>query len=169
MAAFDKTGPPAGAGGGNGGTAMAVRSIGHAVLKVRDLTKAEGFYHGVLGMPIAVRSNVAGPQMTFFTLGNHHDLAVVEMGPDAPAPDPRGVGLAHVAFNVGTSREELAAMKAHLEANGVRVDRAVDHGVTLSLYLRDPDGNGIELYVDVSDAWRADPAEIVNTYEKLAL
>jgi catechol 2,3-dioxygenase len=56
-----------------------------------------------------------------------------------------------------------------VEERGGTIDRAVDHGVTQSLYLRDPDGNGIELFVDVSDAWRADPAALVNTYERLQI
>jgi catechol-2,3-dioxygenase len=107
--------------------------------------------------------------MTFFTLGDHHDLAIMAMGDDAPLADPRGVGLAHVAFKVGDSHEELVAMKEQREAHGWPLDRAIDHGVTHSLYISDPDGNGIELYVDVSTAWQQNPAEIVNTYEKLTV
>jgi catechol 2,3-dioxygenase len=148
---------------------MGVQSIGHAVLKVRDIATAEAFYHGVLGLPIAVRSDVAGPDMTFFSLNTHHDFAVVAMGADAPSADPRGVGLAHIAFKVGTTTEELEAMKRQVEERGAKIDRAIDHGVTRSLYLRDPDGNGIELFVDVSDAWREDPAALVNTYERLEI
>jgi len=136
---------------------MPVRSLGHAVLKVRDLGRAEQFYHGVLGLPIATRSE----RMTFFTLGNHHDFAVMAMGEDAPAADPKGVGLLHVAFNVGDSVEDLRAMKERLEAHGVEVDRMVDHNVSNSLYLRDPDGNGVELYVDTSDVWKQDPHVLV--------
>jgi catechol 2,3-dioxygenase len=148
---------------------MGVQSIGHAVLKVRDLARAEAFYHGVLGLPIAVRSDVAGPDMTFFSLTTHHDFAVVAMGADAPAADPKGVGLAHIAFKVGTTLSELEAMKHQVTERGGKIDRAIDHGVTKSLYLRDPDGNGIELFVDVSDAWREDPAALVNTYERLEI
>jgi|SoiMethySBSTD1v2_1073268.scaffolds.fasta_scaffold321683_2 catechol 2,3-dioxygenase len=148
---------------------MGVQSIGHAVLRVRDLATSEAFYHGVLGLPIAVRSDVAGPDMTFFSLTTHHDFAIMAMGPDAPVPDPKGVGLAHIAFKVGTTFSELEGMKRQVEERGGTIDRAVDHGVTQSLYLRDPDGNGIELFVDVSDAWRADPAALVNTYERLQI
>lgn len=137
---------------------MPIRSLGHAVLKVRDLDRAEQFYHGVLGLPIATRYDER--KMTFFTLGNHHDFAVMAVGEDAPPPDPRGVGLFHIAFNVGDSVDELRAMKERLEAAGVPVQRVVDHNVTYSLYLTDPDGNGIELYVDVSDAWKEDPSRI---------
>ncbi len=137
---------------------MPVRSLGHAVLNVRSLDRAEEFYHSVLGLPIATRSDEF--KMTFFTLGNHHDLAVREVGEDAPAPNPKGVGLYHLAFCVGDSLDELRTMKERLEERGVKIDRVIDHNVTGSLYLRDPDGNGIELYVDTSDAWKKDPSTI---------
>ena len=135
---------------------MPVRSIGHAVLKVRNRERAEAFYHGVLGMPIATRNE----RMTFFTLGNHHDFAVLEVGDDAPLAEANGVGLFHVAFNVGEGLDDLRAMKAELEAHDVTIDRQVDHTVSQSLYLTDPDGNGVELYVDTSDVWKDDPSAL---------
>lgn len=146
---------------------MPVKSIGHAVLKVRSVEKAEAFYHSLLGIPIAVRWDGLGRDMTFFTLGNHHELAVVAMGADAPEPVANGVGLAHLAFCVGDSAQDLTEMKQTLDDAGWPIDRTIDHGVTWSLYLSDPDGNGVELYVDVSDRWKEDPAEIVNTYQPL--
>ncbi|MDH4146712.1 MAG: VOC family protein [Acidimicrobiia bacterium] len=146
---------------------MPVKSIGHAVLKVRSVERAERFYNGILGMPVAVRWDGLGREMTFFTLGNHHELAVAEVGEDAPGPEARGVGLAHLAFCVGDSADDLLAMKQQLDAAGWPIERTIDHGVTWSLYLSDPDGNGIELYVDVSDRWKTDPAELVNTYRPL--
>jgi catechol 2,3-dioxygenase len=145
---------------------MPVRSLGHAVLKVRDLERAEQFYHGVLGIPIATRSDKL--KMTFFTLGNHHDFAVLAVGDEAPAPDPKGVGLYHVAFNVGETIDDLRAMKQQLEANGVTIQRVSDHTVSYSLYLNDPDGNGIELYVDADDAWKNEPA-LVATAKPLTI
>jgi len=135
---------------------MPVRSLGHAVLKVRNRARAEAFYHDVLGMPIATRNE----RMTFFTLGNHHDFAVLEVGDDAPLAESKGVGLYHVAFNVGDGLDALRTMKAELEAHGVTIDRQVDHTVSQSLYLTDPDGNGIELYVDTSNVWKDDPSAL---------
>ncbi len=133
---------------------MKVRSLGHVVIKVRDQRRAEAFYNGVLGIPIAARY----PQMsmTFFTLGNHHDFAVVAIGNDAELPSPRSAGLFHVAFKIGDSVDELREAKATLEAAGLKVE-AYDHTVTKSIYFNDPDGNAIELYVDSSDAWRQVP------------
>lgn len=135
---------------------MPVRSLGHAVLKVRNRARAEEFYHDILGMPIATRNE----RMTFFTLGNHHDFAVLEVGDDAPLAESNGVGLFHVAFNVGENLDDLRAMKAQLEAHGVAIARQVDHTVSQSLYLTDPDGNGVELYVDTSDVWKDDPSAL---------
>ncbi len=148
---------------------MGLQSIGHVVLRVSNLERAEAFYRDVLGFPVAVHWDGLGRDMTFFTLGNHHELAIMEMGDDAPRADPNGVGLAHVAFKVGTTDEELLEMRARLTDHGWAVDRAIDHGVTHSLYISDPDGNGIELYVDVSQAWQADPRALVDTYEPLTL
>jgi catechol 2,3-dioxygenase len=109
--------------------------------------------------------------MAFFsaTGENHHDLAVLEVGEGASAPDPAGVGLYHVALRLGSGLDVLRAAKAQLEARGVTIDRVTDHRVSQSLYLRDPDGNGLELFVDADPAiWRDDPAAVAHV-EPLAL
>lgn len=137
---------------------MQVQALGHAVIKVRNQERAEQFYHGVLGMPIAARHETM--PMTFFTLGNHHDFAVLATGDAAPTPPRDAPGLYHLAFKIGEHLDELRAAKAHLEAAGVRIDATIDHVVSQSLYIRDPDGNGIELYVDGSDVWKDDPQQV---------
>lgn len=139
---------------------MAIESLGHVVVNVRDLGRAEQFYNGVLGLPIVARLDELGG-MTFFSLGNHHDFAIHAVGPDAPDADWMGsLGLFHVAFKVGESLDELRTWKERLEANGVKVELQADHTVTCSLYVRDPDGNGVELYVDTSDIWKKDPQSV---------
>jgi catechol 2,3-dioxygenase len=139
---------------------MRVRSLGHVVIKVRNQQRAEAFYNGLLGIPIAARY----PQMsaTFFTLGNHHDFAVVAVGEDAAAPPEKAPGLLHVAFKIGDSIEELVEARAKLEAAGLAV-QARNHVVSKSIYFNDPDGNCIELYVDSSDAWKQDPQLVANS------
>jgi catechol 2,3-dioxygenase len=146
---------------------MRIEQLGHAVLKVRDISKAEDFYHGVLGLPVAARQR-EGMSMTFFTLGNHHDFAVVEVGPDGPDAPVDAPGLFHVAFKVGDSLDQLRSVKAELEATGVTIDMIADHTVSQSIYIHDPDGNGIELYVDTSDVWRSEP-QAVATIQPLSL
>ena len=138
---------------------MKVRSLGHVVIKVRNQQRAEAFYNGLLGIPIAARY----PQlsMTFFTLGDHHDFAVVAIGDDAEDPPAKSAGLLHVAFKIGDGIDELREAKRKLEASGLRVE-ARDHVVTKSIYFNDPDGNTIEFYVDSSDAWKQDPAAVAN-------
>jgi catechol 2,3-dioxygenase len=137
---------------------MKVQSLGHVVLKVTDLDRSEAFYNGLLGLPVCARFDENGMKMTFFTLGNHHDLAIMEVsGEEQNAGD--ATGLHHVAFCIGTQLEELIEARDQLEAAGFKPD-PIDHEVTKSLYLDDPDGNNIELYVDYSDVWKEDPQRI---------
>jgi catechol 2,3-dioxygenase len=65
-----------------------------------------------------------------------------------------------VVFKVGESLDELRAVKKELEAAGVPIDMVADHAVSQSMYVRDPDGNGVELYVDASDVWKTDPQAV---------
>lgn len=133
---------------------MKVQSLGHVVIKVRNQARAEAFYNGILGLPVAARYEPLS--MTFFTLGNHHDFAVVAVGDAAPDAPDNAPGLFHVAFKVGDSVEQLRDAKRALEAAGLNVT-AYDHGVAQSIYVPDPDGNTVELYSDVSDAWKQRP------------
>ena len=137
---------------------MKVRELGHAVIKVRDRDRSEAFYGGVLGMKLAARHETM--PMTFYTLGNHHDLALLEVGDEAPDADRNAPGLFHLAFCVGQTLDDLRAVRAELEAAGVKIHATIDHVVSKSLYLNDPDGNGVELYVDGSDVWKTDPQAV---------
>lgn len=133
---------------------MRVQSLGHVVLKVRDLTRSEAFYSGVLG--ITVISRISHPvHMTLFTLGNHHDFAIIEVEEDAPSPDPRATGLAHVAFKIGETLEDFDSMRAHLDSAGIGSLYTAERAFTTSLHLLDPDGNEVELYIDTGDNRKA--------------
>lgn len=138
---------------------MRVNKLGHAVLKVRSLEASVPFYREVLGLTEVARY---GKQMVFFSCGeNHHDLALLEIGEQAPLPPDRQVGLYHLAFKVGDSLDELRACRDHLLAHGVAIDGQSDHRVSQSLYCHDPDGIMIELYVDADPAqWRDDPGAV---------
>ena len=99
------------------------------------------------------RGAIADPvPMVFFTLGHHHDFAVMELGQHGPSPDRHTAGLAHVAFKVGDSLDEFDAVKRELEAAGVVILFELDHGFTKGMHMHDPDGNEVELFVDVVPA-----------------
>ena len=120
--------------------------IGHGHLKVADLERAIGFYHGVLGFEVTQR---IGREAAFLSAGGYHHhigLNTWESRGGA-APGAGTTGLYHLAILYPT-RAALADALRRLMAAGVQLDGAADHGVSEALYLRDPDGNGVELYWD---------------------
>ena len=140
---------------------MGVQELGHLVLYVRDLEKSRRFYGQVLGWK---EVGEFGSQAAAFSSGRtHHELLLIEVGPEAKAipEDPR-VGLYHFGLRVGTTDAELKAMIAKLEAERVPIVGTADHTVTHSVYIQDPDGNEIELYIDVQpEIWRQNPQAIL--------
>jgi len=131
------------------------------------LERSVPFYRDVLGFHEVARY---GGRMVFFSQGeNHHDLALLEVGQTAAAPGPQSVGLAHVAFRVGETLEDLRRFKQHLESHQVAIRGMSDHKVSQSLYLNDPDGIEVEVYVDADPKiWKEDPAAVA-TIEPLRL
>ena len=144
---------------------MRVQALGHVVLKVRNLDRSLAFYEGVLGLTVVARAMIRDRPMAFFSVsGNHHDFALMESGGDAPSPSERSTGLAHVAFKIGNGLDDLRAARSHLQENGIVIDATVNHTVSQSFYLRDPDGNWIELYVDADpNVWRKDPGAVAHS------
>jgi catechol 2,3-dioxygenase len=129
--------------------------IGHVHLKVADLDRALGFYCGVLGFELTQRF---GSQAAFLSAGGyHHHIGLNTWESEGGAPPPAGsTGLYHVAI-VYPTREELADALARVLAAGIPLEGAADHGVSEAIYLRDPDGNGVELYWDRPEAlWPKD-------------
>jgi catechol 2,3-dioxygenase len=116
--------------------------VGHVHLKVRLLHRAVDFYTDILGLSVTDRHS----DYAFLSFGErHHDVALQAVGEDAPAPGP-GVGLYHAAFEV----EELSTLSEIADRLRER-DTAfspIDHGISKTLYFDDPDGNGLEVYVD---------------------
>jgi catechol 2,3-dioxygenase len=120
--------------------------IGHVHLKVADLERALKFYCGVLGFELQQRF---GAQAAFISAGGyHHHIGLNTWESAGGSPPPPGTtGLYHVAILYPT-RALLADALRRLIAAGIELDGAADHGVSEALYLRDPDGNGVELYWD---------------------
>lgn len=120
--------------------------IGHVHLKVADLDRAIAFYHDVLGFEVTQRY---GNQAAFLSAGGyHHHIGLNTWESAGGTPPPAGsTGLYHLAVLYPT-RAELADALRRLIKAGISLDGASDHGVSEALYLRDPDGNGVELYWD---------------------
>ena len=124
--------------------------IGHVHLKVADIERALGFYRDVLGFAVTQRY---GAQAAFVSAGGyHHPIGLNTWESRGGQPPPRGAtGLYHVAI-LYPSRAALADAVRRVLAAGIALDGASDHGVSEAIYLRDPDGNGIELYRDRAEA-----------------
>jgi catechol 2,3-dioxygenase len=120
--------------------------IGHVHLKVADLNRALAFYHDVLGFELTQRF---GSQAAFLSAGGyHHHIGLNTWESSGGSPPPaRATGLYHLAILYPTRTDLADALRRLIEA-GVPLEGASDHGVSEALYLRDPDGNGVELYWD---------------------
>jgi catechol-2,3-dioxygenase len=140
---------------------VGVTELGHLVLYVRDVERSARFYGDVLGWRQIVPEPGEMPRMLAAFSGGrtHHELLLIEVGDDAtPIPAGRRVGMYHFGLKVGDSDDELRDMVKRVEEAGATIIGASDHTVTHSLYILDPDGNEIELYVDVPGVdWRNDP------------
>jgi len=120
--------------------------IGHVHLKVSDLERAIGFYRDVLGFDLMQRM---GDEAAFLSAGGyHHHIGLNTWESRGGSPPPRGTtGLYHVAIRFPDRRELGGAVRRVVGAE-IPLTGASDHGVSEAIYLRDPDGNGVELYRD---------------------
>ena len=148
---------------------MQVKELGHIVLYVRDVERSRQFYRDVLGWNEIV--GIPG-QMAMFTSGRtHHELLLIEVGPEAqPIPQGRRVGMYHFGLKIGESDDDLRAALRELVDAGANVIGTADHHVSHSIYITDPDGNEIELYIDVQpEIWREDPQAVMAPTRALRL
>ncbi len=139
--------------------------IGHVHLKVADLQRALAFYHDVLGFEITQHF---GNQAAFLSAGGYHHhigLNTWESGGGSP-PAPGTTGLYHLAILYPDRRELADALRRLMDA-GISLEGASDHGVSEALYLRDPDGNGVELYWDrPREEWPRTPGGELNMFTR---
>jgi catechol 2,3-dioxygenase len=138
--------------------------IGHVHLTVSDLDGALAFYRDVLGFEV---TTTYGREAVFLSAGGyHHHIGLnTWAGRGAPRPPPGSTGLYHLAI-LYPDRAALAAAVRRVLEHGVALEGAADHGVSEAVYLRDPDGNGVELYRDRPEAeWPrdADGALVMHT------
>ena len=148
---------------------MEVKELGHVVLYVSDLERSRHFYREVLGW--RERAEMGRSAAVFSSGRTHHELLLLEVGPEAtPIPEGQRFGMYHFGLKIGESDKDLRDALERLEAENVTVVGQSDHGVTHSLYILDPDGNEIELYINVQPpVWQDDPGAIVAPVRPLSL
>ena len=122
-----------------------IKKVGHVVLGVRDPARSIKFYTEALGMELV---NVLDEmQMAFFSFGERdHDIAVIKVPDEHPVGSS---GLAHTALEIEGGQEQLRELYERLKRCGAQVEFTTDHVLTKSVYFFDPDGNRLELYVNV--------------------
>lgn len=121
--------------------------IAHVVLKVRELARSRKFYTQVLGMDVMKESPEIGMLFLANNRRDHHEIALLEVGLQAEAPRANEIGLVHIAFRLRTE-EDLRAAYKELKEREVPISFTVNHGITKSVYFRDPDGYELEVYCD---------------------
>jgi catechol 2,3-dioxygenase len=135
---------------------VAVTELGHVVFYVRDLSQSLDFYTRAVGLEL--QGTVFGGRAALLSGGRtHHELLLIQVGEAQGPPQGRRIGLYHVGWKIGDSLDALRRARTRIEEMGYCIDALSDHGVSQSLYLHDPDGNEVELYVDNPAVdWRRD-------------
>ena len=130
--------------------------LGHVVFYVAELQRSVAFYTQLVGLEL--RGFIFNNRAALLSGGRtHHELLLIEVGEAPRAPAGRRVGLYHVGWKIGNNIEALRQARDRLSDNGYTIDGMSDHSVSQSIYLRDPDGNEVELFVDNPDFdWRND-------------
>ena len=140
---------------------MRAHYLGHVVFYVKDVERSLTFYRDLLGFQEVGRV-FEGKAVALTSGRTHHELLLIEVG-DAPGPH-QGVrrGLYHIGIKIGDTLDELRSAKDELERAGIPISGMSDHTVTQSLYLHDPDGDEVELYVDAPEIdWKGNPSTIL--------
>lgn len=145
---------------------MRIHELGHVVLFVSSLQRSANFYKDTLGFNEVHRGNGTA----LFSSGRtHHELLLIEVG-GIPEHERRAKpGLYHIGFKIGDGLEAAKQTYRELVAADVTIVGTGDHGVTHSIYILDPDGNELELYADVSEAWKTDPKAVMMPVKGLDL
>lgn len=145
---------------------MKIQELGHVVLFVSNLERSADFYKMTLGFQEITRQ----PGLAVFSAGRtHHELLLIEVGGHPNTDRSAKPGLYHIGFKIGNSPADAKAVYAELLSKGVTIVGTGDHTVTHSIYILDPDGNELELYADVSDAWKTNPQAVMTPVKPLDL
>jgi catechol 2,3-dioxygenase len=131
------------------------RKLGHVNIFVRNAERARDWYEDLLGLHT---HGFTPGRAAFMTsdLGNSHEIALVEVGEDAPGPQKGQVGLNHMAWYMD-SIDDLKELYFRIKEKNIKIERVSDHGHAIGIYIRDPDGNGIEVSYEMpSREWGHD-------------
>lgn len=148
---------------------MKAHYLGHVVFYVKDLEQSLKFYRDLLGFKEIGRA-FEGKAAGLTSGRTHHEFLFIEVG-SAPGP-LTGIrcGLYHIGIKIGDSLDELRSAKTELEHHGVPIIGMSDHTVSQSLYIQDPDGNEIELYIDIQGVhWEQNPMLALSPTKPLIL
>ena len=146
---------------------MNAKYLGHVVFYVKNLERSLAFYRDVVGFK-EIGTKFGGKAVALTSGRTHHEIFLIEVG-EAPAPlSGVRLGLYHIGIKIGDSLVEIRTAKKELEKRGIPISGMSDHTVTQSLYLHDPDGNEVELYVDAPEVdWKQDPSAILSPIRSL--
>ena len=150
---------------------MKAHYLGHVVLYVRNLKQSLKFYKELLGFQLIEKGQLNFPAAALTSGRTHHELLLIEVGEDAqPPPAGRRIGLYHIGIKIGDDLETLKKAKKELEETKVTIVGMSDHTVSQSIYILDPDGNEVEVYVDADPSlWRDHPEAVLSPIKPLIL
>ncbi|MBI1823129.1 MAG: VOC family protein [Nitrospirae bacterium] len=150
---------------------MKAHHLGHVVFYVRNLKRSLAFYQDLLGFKRIENGQLDFPAAALTSGRNHHEILLIEVGEDARGPSPgKRTGLYHIGIKIGDDLDALRAAKNELEAAKVSIKGMSDHTVSQSIYILDPDGNEVEVYVDANPSiWQNRPEAVLSPTKPLNL
>ena len=149
---------------------MKAHYLGHVVFYVKDIVRSVAFYGDLLGFEQAGEMSQPFKAAALTSGRTHHEILLIEVG-NAPAPQKgHRLGLYHIGIKVGDSLDELQAVRDELTSVGIEISSMSDHTVSKSIYLEDPDGNEVELYIDNPNIdWQKDLSLVMSPIKPLKL
>ena len=147
----------------------AVTELGHVVYYVKNLEASLKFYHEAVGLEVS--GKIFNGRAALLTGGRtHHELLLIQVGEAIGPLAGKRIGLYHVGWKIGESLQELRHTRDSILEQGYQIDGLSDHTVSQSIYLRDPDGNEVELFVDdPSFDWENDTSWMAAPVKPLVL
>jgi len=149
---------------------MKAHFLGHVVFYVEDIDNSLKFYHELIGFNIVGSFKNPFSAVALSSGRTHHELLLIEVGSAPKPPTGHRLGLYHIGIKVGDSLEELTDVKRELTELEISISGMSDHTVSQSIYILDPDGNEVELYVDDPNIdWKNEPNLVMSPIKPLFL